>query len=325
MMKKIMTFLLVAILSFSLGLTSLATDNVVTFSEDFLKLYCNGYVYSRVDASKIEYNYDNVVAEIEGYTDADGVVIYNDKMQYNIYEHMLSDTQSEIVESVELSSNSQGTIIDAIIYYYDGASLSVTYLRDDYIEEYKKVTQGKCENYLVDFFYPEGNTINLDREVLTEGPKTEVTNDMSFTVYAAASDNSFRASVGEIISHNDRYYFLDYSEIGAESESDFYENYNIDSLPVYEITDETAVAMLTSAEENFYDDDFGFLYDDELSTGISKVFFTIVFGGIPAAATIVSLIFAIKSKKLYKKLCFATSALATCSLGIFIAIVSIIF
>ncbi len=325
MMKKIMSVLLIAVLSFSLGLTSLATDNVVTFSEDFLKLYCNGYVYSRVDASKIEYDYDNVVAEFEEYTDADGVVIYNDKMQYNDFEHMLSDTQSEIVESVELSSNSQGTIIDAIIYYYDGASLSVTYLRDDYIEEYKKVTQGKCENYLIDFYYPEGNKIYLDGEVLTEGPKTQIPHDTSFTVYATASDDSFRASVGEIISHQGQYYFVNFAEIGVETIFDFYENYESDKLPVYEITDENAITMLTEGEEKFYDDDYGFLYDDELSAGISKVFFTIVFGGIPAVATVVSLIFAIKSKKLYKKLCFATSALAACSLGIFIAIVSIIF
>ena len=70
----------------------------------------------------------------------------------------------------------------------------------------------------------------------------------------------------------------------------------------------------------------GYLFNDELTETVAKIFFTLIFAILPLAIAVTSLILAIKSKKgLYKKLLLVTSGLSLASVATFIYIAFTLF
>lgn len=283
-MKKFRYLIVAALLLFScLGLTAFAADSSVTISDDYQKLYMNGNSYSRFNVSRVETYYDLVVdTPVE-----------------------LSATQQELIASVELQTNAQENVVHADIYFNDGAVLSVGFLQDDYLEAYNEFISSEDGIYVIDFEWPAGNTVDATTADLlgneTTLDRTVLEWCSHYPVIIRSADGSLELYKGALIVFEDKYYYSDFDEIGVTDWYDF-NPYSYDYLAAHEITNASLLADIQEAENEFYADDLGFLYNDDLTEVISTIFLVFVFAVIPLAILIVFLILAIRSKTIYRKL-----------------------
>ena len=104
-----------------------------------------------------------------------------------------------------------------------------------------------------------------------------------------------------LITSEDKYYYIDC----AKAELGNIKYFNIADyaeILAFEITDENLCDKIEECIDEFYDDDYGFLDDDNFTESVSGVLLTIVFLILPLAIFILFLILAIRSKGYYKKL-----------------------
>lgn len=340
-MKKILSLVFAFTLIFScFAVTAFAEDMeivpqpVITFSEDYQKLYENGEPFSRIDSSMLDLGFFSntdffledreLVQEKydypESYIDRSGFV-------------RLSDSQKENVKDVNIRENGYRNIYYVAISFNDGSSLTVTFLRDTYLEEYYTIisSDDKATEYKVDFVYPDGNTVKAKKSLLF-GETVKLT-EMDFEtyyydvqyVYAQNSDGSLVVLKGELISIDDKYFYVDYAESNlAESVYYYEDNTEFTKCIFHEITDEQLISDFQKAEQAYYEDDFGFLYDNEVTDAVSAVFLIFVFGIVPAVIFVILLIKAIRGKGVYKKLYGAVAAVSAAELAVFTVITVII-
>lgn len=340
-MKKILSLVFAFMLIFScFAVTAFAEDieiasnPVITFSEDYQKLYENGDPYSRIDASMLDAsmldlgfysnNYyfedEDILQEKDNYIDRSGYV-------------RLSDSQREAVKNVDIQQNRHGNIYFVELSFNDGSALTVTFLRDTYLEEYYTIisSDDKAAEYKVDFVYPRGNVVKTEKSLLFG--ETVKLSEIDFEtyyygvqyVYAQNSDGSLVVLKGELISIGDKYFYVDYAESNLDESVYYYvNNEDFTKCIFHEITDEQLISDFKKAEQDYYDDDFGFLYDDEATDAVSAVFLILVFGIVPAVIFIILLIKAIRSKGVYKKLYGAVAAVSAAELTVFTIITVII-
>ncbi len=325
MKKFISIFIILIVLSLVLcASASAATERIVTISEDYNELYFNGSTYIRRDTSMLSYdNSFKYNSDEYGsyYTDCPMPVNYNG--QYTI---KLTDKQHKEIDMVEIFDvNTKETIFTVIIYFKDGSELHIDFLREDLVEEYDKITNGNVDKFTIDFMWPDGNAILLDKEDFYIGNKTTIDQyecEEEFPVSADSVKGGFDAEIGSIYVKNDNYFFYSYIDAGFKSLDDFIENSD-SKIKVIKLTDEDIINEIEIGIEKYYEDDYGYLYNDELTEFVSKIFFIIVFAIVPAVVFVASLILAVKSKKsLYKRLLFATGGI---SLAVIVTFVYIAF
>lgn len=330
MKKFIYVVITVLILSIGLNVTSFATATVVvdkaegtfsikrenapviTFSDDFRTLYYNGYTYYQKDLALFE-SYIGTDYETDAYyyEDYDDVISTDDYDLIYYADYELTEKQEKTVKSVDVSGD--GVIVYLTVYYKDGTSLSLDLLREDYLDDYDNLLSEKYTNYEVDFEYPDGNIVKVDREVLFENEKQTVNSEefyndyMTEYVYLHSDDGVLSYQPGLVVSLGDDFYYFSYEEnnMYPDYEYGFFDLYWSESdMYVHKITNEQVVAELQEAEQAYYEDDFGVFENDELANSISYFFLILIFGVVPGIAFIVSLIFAIIKKKTYRKLLF---------------------
>lgn len=332
-MKKILSITLaVLMLSLFLGVNSFAIappkqeTKYVTFSEDFQKMFYDGKLYSRKNTSGI-YFYEDIDYTEQG--------VYTETYALPNYQATLSDTQAENVDDIQIFSlNPFGSeVIFAVnIYYKDGATLSVSYLRSDYLEEYEKLINKEFDELYVDFGWPEGNIVEIKKDSLS----SEITKKFDywdyydcFPIEGGLDNGKLRYEYGEIRYINGDFYYYN-PELNKEVENYFnndgylYEEYSYSyetepDVNLTKITDEATISTLDEALQKYYEDDMGYMYNDELLEGVSKVFLTILFGIIPFAAFILFLVLAIKAKKKgYRKIYVTGSIVSIAEVIVFI-------
>ncbi len=322
MKRKLCIISITVLIMFCLCISSMAVTVKpdVSFNDDFTKLYYNGKTYSRVDASMLDYDFDyDILDEVIEYDDgvySDSYAIPGNEQEYNI----LSNPAHTFVDDISVYADIKEVLFFADITYKDGAYLSCSYLRDDYIDDYNRIIIGDTETLTIDFMFPDGNTVICDSAKLKIGTPAKIQwNYESFCVYSYTKDNTLRAEVGQLFYENDNLYYFDYAKASISSE-DFY-NYEYDEIiSVTEITDEALKAEIEIAIQEYYNDDMGFVFNDDLSESISKIFYSVLFLLIPLVICIGSLILFIKSKKpIYKKI-FAT----ICVLSLLVIITTVI-
>ena len=308
MKRKLCIISITVLIMFCLSITSMADTVVqkpqVSFNDDFTKMYYNGKTFSRVDASMLEYdfNYDEIVNDIIEYDDGVYSDTYSISGEQEFYD-VIPNPAHTFVDDISVYADIKEVLFFADITYKDGAYLSCSYLRDDYANEYKKIIAGDTEQVTIDFIFPDGNTVICDSAKLKTGTPAKIRwNYESFCVYSYTKDNALRAEVGQLFYENDKFYYYDYAKAEMTSE-DFY-NYEYDEIiSVIEITDEELKAEIEIAIQEYYNDDMGFVFNDDLSESISKVFYSVLFLLIPLVVCIGSLILFIKAKKpIYKKI-----------------------
>lgn len=311
MKKRISILLITILLTLCLGVGAFAEQikAEVSFNDDFTKMYFNGKTFSRVNASSLDYDYvfeivDDVVYDDGVYTDASSYPYYGDE-GYDV----IPNPAHTNVDDFFVYSNAQQTLFFADITYKDGATLTCAFLREDYQAEYNKITSGQTETLTVDFFWPEENQVIVNASSLKTGSSSKINyySSMEFEVYAEAKDKSFRAVVGLVYESNENFYYLDFEKSGITYDDYMYGDYDMDEyITVTKIEDETTIQLLNEGLEKYYEDEMGFVYDDELSQSVSKVFFFITLIIFPLLICIASLVLLIKSKKPAYKKVFAT-------------------
>lgn len=282
-MKKLIPLIITTLLLFScLGLTAFAESSSVTISDDYQQLTLDGNTYSRFNTSMVEVNYFSIDMPVS-----------------------LSTAQQELIDEVIFQINEDTTFIYAEIHFKDGAVLSVEFIRDDYLATYDEISSNQNAEYIIDFEWPEGNTVTTEKTNLFGDSVVLDYGDLEwcdyFPVLMENNDGALSAHKGSLLIIDEKCYYVNYEEIDVDSWYEF-DPYGYDELPAYEVTNTDLLASIQEAEETYYADDFGFLYNDDLTETISAVFLILVFIVIPFAIFVVFLILAIRSKTVYKKM-----------------------
>lgn len=334
-MKKILSIILIVtvlslgfIVSVSAVLPPKQEIKYATFSDDFQKMFYNGNPYSRANTNGIYLYVEPILNESGGSYVVDNVAeVY--------FQGELSDEQKKTVDFVSIYSyDNQEVIFDVEIYYKDGSNLNVSYIRNDYLNEYNQLINKEFDEFYVDFTWPEGNTVPINKDVLSSPITKEFDYypwyDDCFYVEGSITDGKLRYSYGEIRYINGDFYYYN-PELNKEVENYFNSDsyiygeysYSYESEPkitLNKITDEATLATLNEGLQKYYDDEMGYMYNDELLEGVSKVFLTILFAIIPFAAFVIFLVLAIKAKKKgYKKIYITGCILSVAEIATFIA------
>lgn len=313
-MKRIITLVLALLLLSSCFVLSVSAaqeyvpteEYTVTFSENFQKLYYKGVTYSRFDASFIEepkyFEMDNEFVE-------------------------LSPEQYEAVKGITVRMDESYSIADVAINFYDGAVLYVTFIQDKYLDTYNKMKGGEWQEYTVDFNLPVGNTVKTEKAKL-KGDSVTLKEGIlyscdTYTVYTVNEDGRLKVFQGALLINDDKYYYVDFSELEIYSRKSFYPR-NFTEVSAWEITDEQLIHSIKEAEEKYYNNDLGFLYDDEFTKSVSMSFLVFAFGIVPLILFIVFLVLAVKAKTVYRKLFGTVSVLSASVLVLFIIIAVLI-
>lgn len=326
-MKKCFTlFFTFIILSFTLSVPSFATEKkVITLSDDYKYMYFDGSTYTRVDASMLNF-IDGNQYELDSYEDTevysdDGIVVNTYEYDY-MYDIRLNDKQQKEVKKTEIFNfNHDESIFFIEISFYDGSELFIDFIKEDLVEEYNKLITGNTDEYYIDFMWPEDNIISVDKEKFLIGNETKINTwdyEYDYTVYADSETGSFGADIGIILKFKGSYYFYGFMDSDIKSVNDFWELED-EKIDVIELTDDELLKKIKIGEENRQEDDFGYLYNEQLIENVSIVFFVLVFAIAPLAVFVGSLILALKSKKtLYKKLLLATCGISIATIITFI-------
>ena len=343
MKKYLVLFISVIILSLSLCIPSFALNKrVITLSEDYKYMYYNGATYTRADTSMLRftdlttYMYNNTGENYSEETYAsdevkeipvDSVTEFVDYGSY--YTVKLTKTQGKEIKKVEITNSSYDeTLFYVLIYFYDGSELQIDFIREDLIIEYKKSIKGEVNNFYIDFKWPEGNKVTVNRNELFTGEKTKINvwdYDYDYDVYAKPANANFDIEIGKILKFDDDYYFYSFIDSDIKSSNDFWE-LDDEKIKVTKLEDESIIEKIKLGEEKREEDSLGYLYNDELKESVAKIFFILVFAIIPAVICIVSFILALKSKKsLYKKLLLTTSGISLAEIVTFIYIAFTLF
>ena len=301
-MKKWISVLITTMLLLScLGMTAFAKKASATISDDFQKLYLDGNSYSRFDTSMLEIEYYETLNETV----------------------TLSAVQQETVKSVILDGNEYRNIISATISYKDGATLSVEFLRDDYLNTYEAIINGENNKYIIDFEWPEGNTVTAKKTSLLGNSVTLSATQLEWCDYykitVQSIDGYLTVQKGALIIINDQYYYVDFSEAGIEN-WEYFAPYDFSELSAYKISDASLCDEIKEAEDAYYADDMGFLFDDDFTETISTVFLIFAFAFIPLVIFVVFLFLAFRSKTVYRKLFTTICILSVTELTVFVTI-----
>ncbi len=322
MKKYISIFTLIIVFSLILCIPCFASDKVVTFSDDFQKLYYDGHTYSRVNTSFIDYSYGDYG---EYYvTKFSGIISEGENFDkvVNSIDISLTEKQKENITHLYVNTSYEYSLMYTEIYYKDGSTLWVNFIRDDCIDEYNRLISGKTNEFTIDFIWPDGNHVTGNREDFLSGKKTIVDfSDLdTHEVYGKSTTGDFNVKTGFIFTKEDKYYFFSYIENNVYSSDELYTN-DIYEIPVYEITNPELIKNIKEGEQAYFDDDFGYLYNDELADAVSRIIFTLILAIIPGIILVTTLIMAIKAKKpLYRKLLLTTSGLSLAEIAVFIFI-----
>lgn len=292
---------------------------IITFSENFNKMYVDNESFSRFDASMLLTDFGYSVLVDEEYN--------SDYYLGNSAYVDWTDAQKETVSDILIETNLAKNMYRIELHFTDGSTLTVYFLQDTYFEEYNEIINGNAKHYLIDFMWPDGNIVTAEKSALFGETVTFDRFDLIdlydfYYVSVANKDNSISVDVGQVFSLNDEFYYLDYAENGFDY-SNFYIG-EVDECTVHKITDEALLAELTSAEQRYYEDDYGYLYDDSLTETVSAVFLVFVFAVIPAVIFVIFLIKAIRGKGAYKKIYGAVAAFCIAELAVFTVIATII-
>ncbi len=286
-----------------------------TFSDRYEHFYVDGEQYTRINKTLIEtnYKYNWIIEEVYNDNFYTGDSIY---LEY-------SEQQKQEIKSVKLSTNKDRTLVEATLTYFDGAEMIIVYLKASYLEEYNKIVSGETDKLTIEITYPANNNVVAERpqlngEVVTFTNSRLVGLEDDYDIIAQNSDGSMSVIVGKLLIIDDEYYYLNYKEAGF-NESDWYSGSigKIANKPLHKITDAQLVKDIDKAMEEYYNDDYGVLYDDNVTESISIAFFVFVFAFIPFIILVFFFIKAIKGKGIYKKMYITIVVICLAELIIF--------
>lgn len=300
MMKKLFSvtaalLLLACLFSFS---ASAVTINVVSLDDTFDTLIYNGKLYRRFDDDEIDVGWvEDLPCQVD-----------------------MTISQQLNIKRIELSQNEYGNVIFADVRYLDSTTVSVAFLRADCYSAYNDLVNGRCDTYHVDFYWPEGNTVDIAQDAVnTKNDVTLSARELEwaehFYVSVQTPDGSLSIQTGLLITVNDEYYYADYDNNGLTWER--FEDVLTDVAPLQasRITDQEAIAALDKGL-GAYNRDMMLPFGDGAEV-VTLIVCVLLFAVLPLVLFVLFLVLALRSGHPYRELCAAVCALAVAILLVF--------
>ncbi len=335
MKKSILILALVLALSFAFSVSSLAYyDNIADLSDDYSTLYINGDSYSRANTDCV--NLD-VYAEGVIFTSGFGSEgNYTTHYIENIKIELTDSQKSELTKAYVRTMGEAQLFAIAELYYEDGTTIWYSYVRDDVKDDFNEIKNSDTNEYVIKFetYSDEGDILKkVSPEMLLTGNKVEITffEYQEFGVFEYSNKFDYSVFKGCVYANTEKdlYYYLDFDETGITDPYELYDLYDYNGITriyAHKITDEETITIIKEGLQEYYDSDYGYIYNEEFTEPVAKMFFILVFAIFPLAIAVTTLVLATKSKKgLYKKLLFATSGLSLASLAVFVYIAFTLF
>ncbi len=293
------------------GGVELDKDYTVKLSEDFHTLYVDENTLVPVDASKLDYDYYWVKTEGFGAT----------------MDFELTEQQKKDIKEIKVACTGGLMILELHIELNNGAVYKLSYIQQEYYDDYEKVIAGVGDQVVVDFEYPQDNMISADKaDFYTEPIIIFDVGIRDITWYnVSLASGPVQKPVGAIcVGDQGKYYFCDSAENGKDGawRDDYYGDFA--QLKVHEITDPQVIAEIDQGLRAFYSDDYGSLYDEEKNADISTLLVTVLFLLVPLAVLVIFTVKAVKAKGTYRKLYTVISIGALVEIIIFIILVVIL-
>lgn len=313
-MKKFICIITAVLLLFSsFSFSVFAESEKVTFSDDFKTAYYNGYEYSRFNTGYISFEYYN-----DGEYDTVETTIPYD----------LTKNQKDKVKEVSIDTDKNKIIFVIYVTYKDGSSLSVEFLRNDYIKVYNEMINTDSAEYVIDFLDPEDNIVTATKDALLGETYIFSDDDLenynyNFEVLSVSDDGKLKIIKGYLYVIDDEYYYVDYAELGIEDISDTYDMELVDIKTAHKITDEALIKKLDEAYDKYFADTPFDVYED-LGDGFSSGFVVFLFGIVPLVVFIAAIVLALRTTAFYKKLFRILYIISGMELVVFTVIVVLI-
>jgi hypothetical protein len=302
MMKKyIAMFIAILTLSLCLSFTVSAAGDDFTISEDFQSITLNGIHYTRMDTSRVSSNYNT--------RSVDETPQLTHKQQ-----ELLRDATFEIIY--------QSKIIEAQFFFRDGATLTCSFVSDEYRQQLNEyLTDDQVECY-IEFYWNDGKSKEIDLKQFKGTPVTLERRTLrqceTFPVFVSYNKENLTIIRGCLLVAQDRFYYVDYAEADIH-ESYVLDVYEYDTLDCHEITDPELLSYI--------EDSMGSYYDVAYNSGqfldiASFIFWAFIFAVIPMGILVVSVIFCIKGKGYYRITWGVTAGLCVAELIMYFTVVA---
>ncbi len=280
---------------------------------------CNGDMYPSFEISD---DFSTLILYGEEYLKFSSVPVDSGDRYNDSFDIVLTKEQEEKFTFISITSVIDMSVLYVDFGFVDGGLVSFPYIKDDYFPEYEAIASGAWSEGYIDFVWPDDNQVKITKSELFKSPAEEIEiNTYELLehnfVLSKLFDTEVNIYVGAFIEYCDKYYYIDFTENNSRVFN--YEVYDGKTVTVHEVKGELR-ERVQKGIDRYYSEDLGFLENDELTTKISNVFLTVLFGIIPFVIFALFLIFAIFSKTYYRRFFTVISISALAELVIFIAL-----
>ncbi len=286
------------------GYTELAPTAVITVNDNYEGITYNGEYFVIFNANNLD---------MSGFDDLKCIV-------------SLTDAQKERIDRAIFSINLERTVIYATYSFSNGTSLNAHYIKNDCIPEFDRVMSDDWKRGEIEFQYPYDNQLKVEKEKLLGKQVNLFTPESSwseFMVYSSSDEVGIKRLKGCLVADGDKYYYIDFEVAQITPAYDFAVT-DYPNVIAFEITDKALTAQIKNSIELYYDDDYGFLEDDKITSKISDILLIFMFLILPLGLFVLFLVLAIRSKTKYRKFFRAIYILALITLLLFIIISAIL-
>lgn len=313
MMKKLISMICVILLisSFCI-LTASAKDDVITIADNFNSLVYNDSVYVRVDNGDAV-DYDNAL-----------VLDNNAKVHPSV---SLTKRQAADIREVEatVDNHRNAYVVLDVFYKTSNVARNIVYIKESRLDEYYGILGGVGHVYTTQIDYKQDEEFTMTETQLKGEPIVrdgdEIPHTNTFTVWVESEDGCFSEMAGEImiVEPDDEYYYLDFFQYGKDGYYDLLTDLgSCEGVTLYRITDAQLIERIKTDYAAFYDAQM-LPYTANVGKVLSAVMIALIFGVLPLAVIVVSVIGWMRSKRaLYRRLFASMVLVGTAELAAFV-------
>ena len=294
-MKKLLCVFLallamICLLTVSVG----AAPPPPTLSEDLQTLTFNGQTYTAADVSAMDIYYGRGTTAVQ-----------------------VPQSIKALVKSASMYYTTDTYLVSVELYYTNGSTMAITFVRDDLLPELQKACQSDDVVCSIYFWWENSPSVTASIGQLKGKPSTLTQGELFRSDYYEVIYNcpTFDSQVyrGFICRSGDQLYYVDYQENNIYDPIGFYPGDNGPELyKAYEITDPALVSQIEDVLAS------EFSGSSELGQILSTALLSFLFAVIPGAILILSIIFFIRTKAYYRITWAITGGLCIAELILFI-------
>lgn len=294
-MKKLFCVFLALMATVCLLSVTVSAEEAYILSDDLQTLTLGDRTYSRADLSAMDLYYDAESHKLQ----------VPKQLKTQLKQALAYPTDNQWVISVEL-------------YYLDGSRQDICFAYDEVKPELLRVCQNDELACGMQVWWEENPSVTAPISRFKGTPATlenyELTVLDTYEVTYFYRELGVTVHRGFVCEYMEAYYYVDYQENNIVNPVGFYPFEGPDHLKAYKITDAELIGQIDEALDSQYN---GASFSGQ---AISAFFLCFVFGLIPLAILVLSLILSIRSKGYYRLTWGITAGLCAAELSVFVII-----